>query len=100
MADGALYITILLGVCAGLIFQLLLIGLGIRGKLGRIERLLAGKNETVSAPTQPLIPDAAPGGKFEKFLEEDPSRKTMSKKEQAIAYRKWRSEQGMNWSNS
>ena len=35
---------------------------------------------------------------FEEFLKEDPTRLMLSKSEQAAAFRKWRSEKGLNWS--
>lgn len=38
-----------------------------------------------------------PGSAFEEFLRESPDRSGMSKKEQFEAYRKWRSEKGLNW---
>jgi hypothetical protein len=39
----------------------------------------------------------APGTPFEEFLNEDPSRRLLSKKEQFAAYRDWRSQKGLNW---
>lgn len=49
--------------------------------------------------------DAAPGSvevhsgtHFEEFLNEDPERRRLVKKEQFKAYRAWRSEKGLNWS--
>jgi hypothetical protein len=38
-----------------------------------------------------------PGSAFEEFLREFPDRSVMSKKEQFEAYRKWRSDKGLNW---
>lgn len=37
---------------------------------------------------------------FRQFLEEDPARREMPKKEQFSAFRKWRSERGLNWSGA
>ena len=34
---------------------------------------------------------------FQEFLDEDPQRKDLPKKEQFAAFRKWRSEKGLNW---
>lgn len=34
---------------------------------------------------------------FQEFLDEDPARKEMSKKEQFAEFRKWRAENGLNW---
>lgn len=38
------------------------------------------------------------GTHFEEFLNEDPERRRLAKKEQFKAYRAWRSEKGLNWS--
>jgi hypothetical protein len=37
------------------------------------------------------------GTPFDEFLNEDPARRAMSKKEQFAAYRDWRSAKGLNW---
>jgi hypothetical protein len=34
---------------------------------------------------------------FEEFLNEDPNRRLLGKKEQSTAYRDWRSQKGLNW---
>ena len=41
--------------------------------------------------------EATHGTPFEEFLNEDPARRTMSKKEQFAAYRDWRTQKGLNW---
>jgi len=97
-------VVILIGACAGLLF-LILVGVIMAGaRLGRIERLLAhqkgsGRVENPSTESRQVI-DSRSSGAFERFLEQDPAIKLLSKKEQSAAYRKWRQEQGMNWSNS
>lgn len=98
--SGLLPIIILLAVCVGLLFFLLLTVYGISGRLGRVERLLAEKKEAKPASEPISAAESAPGGPFEAFLDEDPSRRSLSKKEQSAAYRKWRQQNGMNWSNS
>ncbi len=40
------------------------------------------------------VPSGTP---FEEFLNEDPTRRSLSKKEQFAAYRDWRSQKGLNW---
>lgn len=114
---GISTVVILLAAATGLLFLLLLTAIGIRGRLVRLERLLAPKRDEIppvrtSSGAAPVSPQATPqavsqaeievtsGGVFETFLNEDPMRKNLSKKEQAAAYRKWRQEKGMNWSNS
>ena len=114
---GISTVVILLAAATGLRFLLLLTAIGTRGRLARLERLLAPKRDEIlrvptssgaspvtpqaasQAPSQPEI-EVTSGGVFETFLNEDPVRKNLSKKEQAAAYRKWRQERGMNWSNS
>lgn len=93
-------VVILLSACVGLLFFLLLAVFALRGQLGRIERLLAVKKEASASPAAPPAEEVEPGGPFEEFLNADPARKLLSKKEQSAAYRKWRRENGMNWSNS
>ncbi len=58
----------------------------------------------VSSATEPTGDDAAavepsPGGLFESFLEEDPSRRALPKNEQFAAFRKWRKDKGLSWSS-
>jgi hypothetical protein len=97
-------VVILLSVCVGLLVILILIAAAISRHLGRLERLLAVKSPVKigsSATPPPLTAaETSPGGPFEAFLAAEPARKALSKKEQAAAYRKWRQENGMNWSNS
>ncbi|WAC19249.1 hypothetical protein OVA24_18650 [Luteolibacter sp. SL250] len=97
-------VVILIAACAGILF-LILIGVMVMGsRLARIERLLAVQSENsreqaTQRRTGEVI-ETRSGTAFDKFLDEEPSRKLLSKKEQSAAYRKWRQEQGMNWSNS
>ena len=96
-------VVILLSACLGVLFLLLMVAVGYSYRLGRIERLLAQKPEAAageSVPETREAVDARPGGPFDTFLAEDGARKLLTKKEQAAAYRKWRQERGMNWSNS
>jgi hypothetical protein len=91
---------ILLVACAGFLFMIFLMAVGIRSSLGRIERLLAVNSDRVAPQMTPAQAEAAAGGAFDAFLSEDPARKELTKKEQSAAYRKWRQQNGMNWSNS
>jgi hypothetical protein len=80
---------------------LLFVMLRILKRLERIE-LRGNRKETelASTPDAPPAIETSPGGAFEMFLEEDSARLKMTKSEQFKAYRKWRQEKGMNWSNS
>jgi len=85
----------------GLLVCLLLLGVAIFRRLARIERRLnggSGSKETAGAPA-PAV-ESQPGGAFEAFLREDPAHRELPKREQFAAYRRWRHERGMNWSNS
>jgi len=94
-------ILILLWSCAGLLVLVLLLVFRISRRLARMESLIP--REFISPETAEETPSAAetsPGGAFETFLNEEPGRREMTKGEQFAAYRRWRQENGMNWSNS
>jgi hypothetical protein len=107
-------ILVLLSVNVGLVAILFFVVLGLRGKIKRLEQLLvsrrkgdpavsekASAGEVTSPETEESNTwDVSPGGPFDRFLSEDPSRRNLAKKEQSIAYRKWRQQNGLNWSNS
>ncbi len=67
---------------------------------GRITALSAklGRNSRAAKLTEPNVAKADSGSTFEKFLKEDAERRSLTKKEQFKAYRKWRSDKGLNWS--
>jgi hypothetical protein len=94
-------LLILLGSLVGLLTLILFVLFGVSRCLGRIERRLAESasrqegHERVPGPAE-----TAAGGAFETFLKEDPARRKLPKGEQFAAYRRWRQENGMNWSNS
>ncbi len=98
--DGTL-LTVLIGIC--LAFLLVILTLVIRIS-SRIERLENRTSQGVASPEAAIenSPDSetSAGGAFEIFLSEDPARRELSKAEQFSAYRKWRQQNGMNWSNS
>ncbi len=79
-----------------LIFMLLRIG----SRLTRIEARLATRKQVEPPEVAPSVAETSAGGAFESFLEEDPRRREMPKKDQFAAYRQWRQERGMNWSGS
>ena len=90
-------------VTAGLLLLLALLLLGIRGRLRRIERWLAGqtgRNQDQDAAVRSPADEHAPGGAFEQFLDEDPSRRELPKAEQFTEYRRWRNDRGLNWTKS
>lgn len=94
-------LVILLSSCVGLLLLILLTLLRISTKLSR----LSGNRsqESVRQDLGEHAPSAAErsaGGAFESFLSEDPARRELPKGEQFSAYRQWRQEKGLNWSNS
>ncbi len=95
-------VVVLLASCAGLLVLVLFLIIRISSRLARIERLVVqGQTRHESAAEQgPSVAETSPGGAFEAFLNEDPARRDLPKGEQFSAYRLWRQEKGMNWSNS
>jgi hypothetical protein len=93
--------VILLSSCAGLLVLVLFFVFRISRRLSRIESALSRTNDRSDAVEHaPSSAETSPGGAFEAFLAEDPARLQMTKAEQFAAYRQWRHENGMNWSNS
>lgn len=107
-AETPMTLVILLYCCFGLLITLLILVLRISGKLNRLESLISQSKSrsgvaatpAESSPAAPSAAETSPGGAFEAFLAEDPSRRELSKSEQFAAYRQWRQEKGLNWSNS
>ncbi len=92
---------ILLSSCGGLLVLVLLLLFRIARRLSRIESLLGHNGSRLEASeSAPSAAETSPGGAFEAFLSEDPNRRELPKGEQFSAYRRWRQEKGLNWSNS
>lgn len=95
--------TVMILLCSTLGLAVLLLGMmiGISRRLRRIERwLVESENLQGSAEASPSQAETSAGGAFETFLKEDPARRKLPKGEQFAEYRRWRQENGMNWSNS
>ncbi|MES2438152.1 MAG: hypothetical protein V4584_03760 [Verrucomicrobiota bacterium] len=93
--------VILLSSCAGLLVLIVFLIFRISRRLSRIESLISRNNSRPETSEQaPSVAETSPGGAFEAFLSEDPARRGLTKGEQFAAYRLWRHEKGMNWSNS
>jgi hypothetical protein len=99
-SEGPSFI-VLLSSCGGLWMVTLFLVWRVLARLKRMERQLDHLSKR-GEPTQPAPSQAetSPGGAFEAFLAEDPERRNLPKGEQFSAYRQWRQEKGMNWSNS
>ncbi|MCP5534492.1 MAG: hypothetical protein H7A49_03895 [Akkermansiaceae bacterium] len=79
---------------------------GIRVRVARVEQMLVDRGsmngERTDSESEGATDDAASSGSgaFEEFLAEDPARREMPKSERFAAYRKWRKDKGLNWSQS
>lgn len=94
-------IVILLSSVLALLLLILVVLLGISRNLARIARSRSEPATRDEAPVAaPGAAETSAGGAFEAFLKEDPSRRRLPKGEQFAAYRKWRQENGLNWTNS
>lgn len=99
-SDGSL-LVILLSSILGILLILLTTILGISRTMDRLERRLADLGQGGAAQgSAPSASEAAAGGAFETFLSEDPGRRHLPKAEQFAEYRRWRQDQGLNWSGS
>ncbi|WP_035612409.1 hypothetical protein [Haloferula sp. BvORR071] len=88
-----------------LLFQvlLLLVVLALSGKVSRLARMIAARDAGPAAGpelTQKKEENSEQKKQFAKFLEENPSRKELPKKEQFAEFRKWRDEKGLNWKSA
>ena len=94
-------VLMLLATCVALLVLALGLLFRISARVHRIESQLgqpSGRSESTDG--SPSVAETSPGGAFEIFLNEDPARRKLTKSEQFAAYRQWRQEKGMNWSNS
>lgn len=72
----------------------------INGRIAALSAKLSRSGRSAKledSDAAPNVAEAASGTHFEEFLNEDPARRTLVKKEQFKAYRKWRAEKGLNW---
>ncbi len=104
MAEIELQVNLtLVAIFGGLFLLLLVVGgiLRILKRLSRLESLLTqDRSYGQAAERAPSEGEISSGGAFEAFLADDPKRRLLTKGEQFAAYRQWRQENGMNWSNS
>lgn len=94
-------IIILCYLATGVLVAILLLLLGINSKLSALSAKLSRSSRAAKVEDQdaaPNVVEAPSGTHFEEFLNEDPERRKLTKKEQFKAYRAWRSEKGLNWS--
>lgn len=86
---------------AALLLVIILLLIRITSKLGNMgfredewsPPIFSGQSKDSPAPSE-----VERRTHFDEFLNEDPERRVMSKKEQSEAFRKWRDLKGLNWS--
>lgn len=94
-------VVILLASILGVLLLIFIALLGISRNLAVMVRRQAEPQSREEATTgTPSAAETSAGGAFETFLREDPARRKLAKGEQFAAYRKWRQENGLNWTNS
>ena len=100
LLESPLFVPSLVG--AVLFFQALLLMtvLSLSKKVTRLSR----KEAQREAPAVPELTEQREANSEQKqlfrlFLEENPARRELSKKEQFAAFRRWREEKGLNWKN-
>jgi hypothetical protein len=96
-----LSITILCYVGVIALVAIFLLLLRINGRLTALSYRLSknGRSSKLEEPdTESQDVETHSGTRFDEFLNEDTQRRALSKKEQFKAYRKWRTEKGLNWS--
>jgi hypothetical protein len=99
MLESPYLIPTLIGAVLVFQFILLLMLLGLSGKIKRLSRMLARQEQPQIGPELAEKKEATADQKkwFEVFLEEDAARRELPKKEQFAAFRAWREERGLNW---
>jgi hypothetical protein len=88
-------------VCLALLIAIFFLVLRINCKISVASNKANNSNRSNSSTAASVgaehnveVPSGTP---FEEFLNEDPTRQSLSKKEQFAAYRDWRSQKGLNW---
>lgn len=97
-----LSITILCYTAVFIMIVITVLLFRINGRLATLSARLSKSSRAsklAEPDAEPQQVEVASGTAFEKFLEEDPKRRSLAKKEQFKEYRKWRDEKGLNWSS-
>lgn len=100
LLESPLFVPSLVG--AVLFFQLVLLMmvLSLSKKVARLSRKEAQREvPAVAELAEQKEANSEQKQLFRLFLEEDPARGELSKKEQFAAFRRWREEKGLNWKN-
>jgi len=95
-----LHITLLCYIAAGALVVIMFLLILINSKFSELSAKLSRSSRAAKIEDQdasPNLVEAPSGTHFEEFLNEEPERRKLAKKEQFKAYRAWRSEKGLNW---
>ena len=76
---------------------LLLVWLGQIGQGARMRRIERDLEMIMTGNASSAPPGLSGPSDFERWLMDDAARRSMPKKEQFAAYRRWRAEQGLTW---
>lgn len=95
----ATFVVIILPLIALLALLTLLIVLRMSARLRRVEALLPStqSNERDVVATKRTENQKKEQSDFDKFIAEDGTRRLLSKREQAAAFREWRRQRGITW---
>ena len=93
-------VTILAYIATCLLLVITMLLFRMNGRITALSEKLkqvssAGRSK--DSDTAPDVAEPEPGTPFDEFLNEDPERRALAKKEQFKEYRKWRAEKGLNW---
>ena len=101
MLENPLLIPALLGALVVLQLLVLVAMFRLSGRITRLSRPDPVTSRPESRGTAVAKEAKGESGKaFESFLDEDPARRNLPKKEQFAAFRLWREERGLNWKAS
>lgn len=105
IADSVLESPMLIPSLLGLILFLQVVGfivmLAMSGNVKRLMRWAASQESAPVSKSKELAEIKEENGEqkqlFAEFLEEDPARRELPKKEQFAEFRRWRDKKGLNW---
>lgn len=90
-------------IATGLLLAILMLLFVISAKISLLASLVKTTSEAQmqsNVTTSERDAEVSAGTHFEEFLNEDPERHKLPKKEKFKAYRAWRTENGLNWPKS
>ena len=101
MYEEPWFVPAVLGGMVFFQFLLLVAVLRVSGKVSALARQVASREPAAGPELIQRKEENSDQKKwFNQFLEEEPSRRELPKKEQFAAFRKWREDKGLNWKPS